>query len=105
MAYTKGQSGNPQGRPKGAKGKYTSTIRKWIVELINKNREQIEKDFLQLEAKDRLQMIEKFLPYIMPKVEKADEVEGACYESTDFEPDDWTTCGFDKKRLRNWYEK
>ncbi len=104
MAYTKGQSGNPQGRPKGAKGKYTSTIRKWIVELINKNREQIEKDFLQLEAKDRLQMIEKFLPYIMPKVEKADEVEGACYEKSDFKTEDWCEFKTNKTCLKNWYE-
>lgn len=104
MAYTKGQSGNPQGRPKGAKGKYTSTIRKWIVELINKNREQIEKDFLQLEAKDRLQMIEKFLPYIMPKVEKADEVEGACYEKSDFKTEGWCEFETNKTRLKKWYE-
>lgn len=101
----KGHTNNPNGRPKGTPNKVTSTIRNWIVELINKNREQIENDLMQLDVKDRLQMFERLLPYILPKVAKADEVEGACYEKNDFETNDWTKIEMDKKRLKNWYEK
>ena len=101
----KGHTNNPNGRPKGTPNKVTSTIRNWIVELINKNREQIETDLMQLDVKDRLQMFERLLPYILPKVAKADEVEGACYEKNDFETNDWTQIEMDKKRLKNWYEK
>lgn len=83
MAQQKGHTGNPNGRPKGTPNKVTSTIRNWIVELINDNREQIQKDLQLLDPKDRLSFIEKLLPYILPKVERADAVEGACYSKDD----------------------
>lgn len=72
MAQQKGHTGNPNGRPKGTPNKITSTIRNWIIELINDNREQIQKDLQSLEPKDRLSYIEKLLPYILPKVDKTE---------------------------------
>jgi hypothetical protein len=105
MAQQKGHTGNPNGRPKGTPNKITSAIRNWIVELINDNREQLQQDIQQIEPKDRLAFIEKLLPYVLPKVERADEVEGAAYTKADVETksivSDWPT---DKKVLPRWYE-
>lgn len=101
----KGKTNNPSGRPKGTPNKVTSTIRNWLVELINNNRERIEKDFLELEPKERLLFTEKFLPYIMPKVENAKEVEGACYDKADFEKTDTYNWQTEKTALKEWFEK
>lgn len=101
----KGHTNNPNGRPKGTPNKVTSSIRNWIVELINGNREQLQKDLLQLEPKDRLIMIERLLPYIMPKVANASDVEGACYNKDDFQstnPMDWD---IEQMSLKSWFEK
>lgn len=55
------------GRAKGTPNKVTATTKEWLTDLINRNREQIETDLKQLEAKDRLQMLEKLMQYVVPK--------------------------------------
>lgn len=67
MAQPKGKTGNPNGRPKGSPNKITATAREWISGLIDKNRKQIERDLKRLEPKDRLQMLEKLMQYVIPK--------------------------------------
>ena len=103
----KGKTNNPNGRPKGTPNKVTTTIRNWIVELINDNREQIQKDLKALDPKDRLSFIEKLLPYILPKVERDDEVEGAAYTKDDvvtkpMKEFDW---GTETKAVQRWIDK
>lgn len=68
MALPKGISGNPNGRPKGSLNKVTKVSREWIANLLDKNRGQIEKDLQALEPFQRLQMLEKFMQYSMPKL-------------------------------------
>lgn len=80
----------------------STTIRGWLVQLINDNRQQIEQDFKSIEPEKRLAMLEKLLPYLMPKVVSPDAVEGACYSRTDVhKADNW----LDKDRVLNWYEQ
>lgn len=108
MAQQKGHTGNPSGRPKGTPNRVTSTIRSWIVDLINDNREQIQKDLKALDTKDRLSFIEKLLPYILPKVERADEVEGAAFTKADVVTKpmfpNWNEGG-ETKAVQHWIEK
>jgi len=105
MAKEKGTA-KTGGRQIGTPNKITSTIRNWLVELINNNRNILEADLLKLEPKDRLAMIEKLLPYILPKVMNADEVEGAAFSKDDYkDTDGWGEELYEKKQLQKWYKK
>ncbi|MDR2824358.1 MAG: DUF5681 domain-containing protein [Prevotellaceae bacterium] len=73
MAQKKGQTGNPNGRPKGTPNRVTTDLRQWVNTLIESNREQLEADLAKLEPKERWQLIEKLIQYVIPK--KRDEEE------------------------------
>ncbi len=55
------------GRKAGTPNKITSTVKDWISQLIDENRNQIEKDIKKLSPKDRLQVFEKLMQYVIPK--------------------------------------
>ena len=55
------------GRKKGTPNKVTGTVKEWLSALIDRNREQIEEDLRQLEPRERLAVLEKFMQYIVPK--------------------------------------
>lgn len=55
------------GRAKGTPNKVTATVKDWISQLIDDNRNQIEKDIKKLSPKDRLQVFEKLMQYVIPK--------------------------------------
>ena len=63
----KGKTNNPNGRPKGTPNKITQDMRVWLSAVIDKNRKQMEKDLKRLEPKDRLQILEKLMQYVIPK--------------------------------------
>lgn len=102
----KGQTNNPNGRPKGTPNKITTTVRYWLLGVINDNREQLQDDLQKLEPKERVEVILKLLPYILPKVESATDVEGAAYSRSDVISKeifgDWETT---KNVLKQWYDK
>ena len=63
----KGKTNNPNGRPKGTPNKITQDVRQWLSTVIDKNRRQMERDLKALEPKDRLQMLEKLMQYVIPR--------------------------------------
>jgi hypothetical protein len=67
MKYTKGQTGNPNGRPKGSPNKATAELREWVKELLDGNREQFIRDMQALEPYQRLVLWERLLAYVLPK--------------------------------------
>lgn len=91
------------GRQKGTPNKTTSTLRDWFLQLINDNRAQIEKDLREMEAKDRLQWIERILPYVLPKVQNPVEVEGAVYSRENI---NYSNRDFDKNyKVVTWADR
>ena len=69
MAQKKGQTGNPNGRPKGSPNKATKDLRTWINGFVQSQTEQIQKDWKQLEPKDRIILFEKLLKYSLPTLQ------------------------------------
>jgi len=67
MGQRKGQTGNPDGRPKGARNKITTEVKQKIDQIINNNIEKFESDLEDLEPKDRLMIMTRLLEYVLPK--------------------------------------
>lgn len=69
MAFEKGKSGNPNGKPKGAKNKINADLRKRITDFLNGEFETITEDFRSLEPKDKLKFYTDILQYGLPKLQ------------------------------------
>lgn len=55
------------GRVKGTPNKVTATLKEFIRNLIDNNREQIIADMQELEPYQRLLFIERLIGYVLPK--------------------------------------
>lgn len=70
MPFEKGQSGNPAGRPKGAKDKLTSEARQLFVHVMEGEVQHIEDalDGLRNESSEKyIKALSSLFPYFMPK--------------------------------------
>ena len=67
MAQRKGQTGNPDGRPKGTPNKATTDLKIWVQAFIENNIEVLEQNFEQLEPKDKWQVLVKLLAFVIPR--------------------------------------
>lgn len=63
--FTKGQGGRKPGTP----NKVTTDLRQWISNFIDNNREQIQRDWQELEPKDRIVLFERLLKYALPTLQ------------------------------------
>lgn len=61
--------GRMGGRAKGTPNKTTATIRDWVQNLIDGNRQQIEADLKQLQPKERVTTLVKLLDYVIPRMQ------------------------------------
>lgn len=60
------------GRQPGAPNKVTASMKDWIQQLIDGNRNQLEADLKALDPKERWQVIEKLMTYTIPKMQSVD---------------------------------
>ena len=67
MAAQKGQSNNPNGRPKGSVNKSTGETRAIIMKVVHGELENIDALMGELSAKERLDVTMKLLCYVLPK--------------------------------------
>lgn len=63
------RKGTPKtgGRTKGTPNKVTGTLKEFVANLIDQNREQMERDLKSLSPRDRLYALDKFMQYVLPK--------------------------------------
>jgi hypothetical protein len=57
------------GREKGTPNKLTKELRENLKNIIDNELNNLSDNFAQLDAKERLEILIKFLPYVLPKVE------------------------------------
>jgi hypothetical protein len=69
MAFEKGQSGNPDGRPKGSANKNSAELREMIQNFLTDNFSIVMDDFMALKPKDRVKLYCDLLQYGLPKLQ------------------------------------
>ena len=60
------------GRQQGTPNKVTASMKEWIQQLIDSNREQLENDLQALDPKERWQVIERLMSYVVPKIQSVE---------------------------------
>ena len=70
--YKKGQSGNPNGRPKGSKGRNTEEMRSFIQSVVDKNYDRLEEDLDNMNPTNRWKILEGLTKYFLPALSKND---------------------------------
>ena len=70
--YQKGESGNPTGRPPGAKNRVNDEIRTRINTFLDENFETIQSDIKDLEARERVRFYIELLQYGVPKLKQTE---------------------------------
>ena len=78
--FKKGNSGNPNGRPKGAKGKAKSDLVARITEIMDNNIDRLQKDLDTLEPSERVRAITNLIGYVIPKKQALNVQQSLDYE-------------------------
>lgn len=68
MPFKEGESGNPNGRPKGSVNKASASLRESINQFLADNFESVQRNFDELEPKDRIKLWIELLQYALPKL-------------------------------------
>ena len=71
MKYRKGQSGNPNGRPRGSVDEKKAYISDWVISIIGANGKRLEQDFPRLSRKEQWRVITQLMPYVLPRQHEA----------------------------------
>jgi hypothetical protein len=73
--FTKGTSGNKNGRPVNSKNKVSQDIRAKFQLLIDGNFEQIENDFKNLQPVERVRFYLDFARFVLPTLKSTEITE------------------------------
>jgi len=68
--FKPGQSGNPKGKPRGAKNRSTLLWDKLSDYLVNAGAERFKKELIKLKGKDFCEQYNKTLEYVKPKLSR-----------------------------------
>ena len=69
MGLKKGQTNNRKGRPKGTQNKVTTDLRQSVTSFLDNNWPQVQAEFDQLEAKEKLAFLERLLKFALPSLQ------------------------------------
>ena len=67
MAQKKGQTGNPNGRPLGAKGKLSLSVRTNVTDFLNNNIDAYFDKIRSLDDKDYVRCMTELLKLVIPR--------------------------------------
>jgi hypothetical protein len=67
MAFKKGKSGNPKGRPRGSINSQTRYIRECVISVIGSKSKNLLSNFDSLSVKEQWRVISSLLPYVLPR--------------------------------------
>lgn len=70
--FKKGKSGNPHGRPKGAKGKAKAELAERIKLIVEDSIDKLQQDLTKLEPNERIRAVTSLLQYVLPKKQTMD---------------------------------
>jgi len=77
MAQKKGQTGNPNGRPKGSKNRSTERAREAIAKFVDRNTARfdvwLEEIYQEEGAKEAFKCVEGLLEYHVPKLSRQEQ--------------------------------
>jgi len=66
--WMKGQSGNINGRPKGAKNKYTGETRLKMEKFIYQEFDQIVEEYRSMKVRDKVEFFLRVANFVLPKL-------------------------------------
>jgi hypothetical protein len=69
MPFEPGQSGNPDGRPRGTQNKLNTKVKGFLTTILEENFESVQAAFAQLDGKDKVKYWIDMLPYVVPKLQ------------------------------------
>lgn len=72
-AFKPGQSGNPDGRPKGSKNRTTEELRQHIQTVLDGQYDKLQADLDSMNPFQRVMMSEKLTKYFLHQLSKAED--------------------------------
>ena len=64
-SWKAGQSGNPNGRPRGARNKFSKVLKKHIQNILGKHMKNLDSDLTAMSPKDRVAAQTAFIKYFL----------------------------------------
>lgn len=72
MKFEKGKSGNPNGRPEGAKNKITTELRDFLGGFLNENKEKFMQDAKKLDPFSFTKLYLESMQFVSPKLKQTE---------------------------------